>query len=61
MSLSGSSPFLGNLLLYKRPACGAAHSRVGRRFTRSAAANQEKLIPVTVGVAPEKTHSYLKK
>lgn len=60
-SLSGSSPFLGNLLLYKRPACGAAHSRVGRRFTRSATANQEKLIPVTAGVAPEKTHSYLKK
>lgn len=61
VSLSGSSPFLGNLLLYKRPACGAAHSRVGRRFTRSATANQEKLIPVTAGVAPEKTHSYLKK
>ena len=60
-SLSGSSPFLGNLLLYKRPACGAAHSRVGRRFAQSAAANQEKLLPVTAGVAPEKTHSYLGK
>lgn len=50
-SLLGSSPSLGNLLLYKWPACGAAHSCVGKRFVQSTAANQQKLLLVIAGCA----------